>query len=109
MAKTNPKTVARQSRVKRVRKKISGTGKCPRLRVFKSSKHIYAQLIDDAAGKTMAAMSTLDGTVKKESFENKKAGAHKVGMMLAEKAKTLGVEKVVFVDLENQAAFTSPI
>ncbi len=96
MAKTNPKAVARQSRTRRVRKKISGTAERPRLRVFKSSRHIYAQLIDDVAGRTVAAMSTLDGTVKSESVENKKASAHKVGMMLAEKAKSLGVEKVVF-------------
>ena len=96
MAKTNPKTVARQSRIRRVRKKISGTAERPRLRVFKSAKHIYAQLIDDAAGRTVAAMSTLDGAVKAESVENKKAGAHQVGIKLAEKAKQLGVEKVVF-------------
>ncbi|MBU0479762.1 MAG: 50S ribosomal protein L18 [Proteobacteria bacterium] len=96
MAKTNSKTVARQSRIKRVRKKIGGTAERPRLRVFKSSRHIYAQLIDDVTGRTLAAMSTLDGTVKSESVENKIEVARKVGMMLAEKAKQIGVEKIVF-------------
>ena len=95
MAKTNPKAVARQSRTRRVRKKISGTAERPRLRVFKSSRHIYAQLIDDD-GRTVVSMSTLDGTLKSENVESKKAGAHKVGVLLAEKAKSLGVEKVVF-------------
>ena len=76
MAKTNPSAVARQKRVKRIRKKVVGTGERPRLRVFKSSKHIYAQLIDDSAGTTLASMSTLD-----KGFE---------------KAKAAGISSVVF-------------
>ncbi len=56
MARTNPKTIARLKRVRRIRKKLSGTAERPRLRVFKSNKHIYAQIIDDAAGKTLAAL-----------------------------------------------------
>jgi len=60
MAKTNPRTIARAKRIKRIRKKITGTGEKPRLRVFKSNKHIYAQVIDDVAGKTVACMSTVD-------------------------------------------------
>ena len=94
MAKTNPKTIARQKRIKRIRKNISGTGQCPRLRVFKSAKHIYAQLIDDVAGNTLATSSTLENGAKVES--GKKTQAHKVGIMLAEKAKKQGIEKVVF-------------
>ena len=97
MAKTNPKVTSRMKRIKRIRKKISGTVECPRLRVFKSSKHIYAQLIDDVAGHTLATVSSLDGSVSADSKEGgKKALAHKVGMMLAEKAKKQGIEKVVF-------------
>jgi large subunit ribosomal protein L18 len=98
MAKTNPKVTARLKRIKRIRKNISGTGDCPRLRVFKSAKHIYGQIVDDVAGHTLVAASTLDkdllGGEKTEG--GKKAQAHKVGMLLAEKAKQQGIEKVVF-------------
>lgn len=96
MAKTNPSEVIRQKRIKRIRKKISGTVDCPRLRVFKSARHIYAQIIDDVAGRTLAAMSTMDGAFKGEAVKGNKAQAHKVGLLLAEKAKQNGVEKVVF-------------
>ncbi|NTV14269.1 MAG: 50S ribosomal protein L18 [Desulfobulbaceae bacterium] len=96
MAKTNPNDVIRQKRIKRIRKKISGSLTCPRLRVFKSTKHIYAQIIDDVAGRTLAAMSTLDSAFKDEQSKGKMAQAHKVGVLLAEKAKLNGVEKVVF-------------
>jgi len=96
MSKTNPSEVIRQKRIKRIRKKISGTVECPRLRVFKSAKHIYAQIIDDVAGHTLVAMSTMDGAVKADSVKGKKAQAHKVGLLLAEQAKQRGVERVVF-------------
>lgn len=97
MAKTSPKVISRQKRVKRIRKKISGTGECPRLRVFKSAKHIYGQLIDDVAGHTLAAASTLDKELKSGDLEgDKKTQAHKVGLLLAEKAKQRGIEKVVY-------------
>jgi large subunit ribosomal protein L18 len=96
MAKTNPSEVIRQKRIKRIRKKISGTVDCPRLRVFKSARHIYAQIIDDVAGRTLAAMSTMDVAFKDEAVKGNKAQAHKVGLLLAEKAKQHGVEKVVF-------------
>ena len=97
MAKTNPKVIARMKRIKRIRKKISGTVECPRLRVFRSARHIYAQLIDDVAGHTLATVSSMDSGVKGGSKESgKKPMAHKVGMVLAEKAKHQGIEKVVF-------------
>jgi len=96
MAKTNPKAMARQKRIKRIRKKISGTSDCPRLRVFKSARHIYAQLIDDVAGHTLAATSSVDGEVQAAAEKGKKAKAHKVGLALAEKAKQQGIAKVVF-------------
>ncbi len=96
MAKTNPKVTARQKRIKRIRKKISGTGECPRLRVFRSAKHIYGQLIDDVAGHTLATASTLDSDLQSGDTEGgKNAQARKVGMVLAEKAKQQGIEKVV--------------
>ena len=96
MAKTNPKTIARSKRVKRIRKKISGTPERPRLRIFKSSRHIYGQIIDDVAGNTLAAMSTLNQAMKDSGAERKTGKAHKVGMMLAELAKSKGVTEVIF-------------
>ncbi|MBU0485804.1 MAG: 50S ribosomal protein L18 [Proteobacteria bacterium] len=96
MAKTNPKMIARQKRVQRIRKKISGTPERPRLRVFKSSKHIYAQLIDDVAGNTLLAASTMDQDFKAADIKGKTAQAHKVGELLAQKAKVKGIESVVF-------------
>ena len=99
MAKTNPKVTARLKRIKRIRKNISGTGECPRLRVFKSSNHIYGQLIDDVAGRTLVAASTLDkdfSAGEGASEGGKKDLAHQVGLLLAEKAKKHGIEKVVF-------------
>ncbi len=95
MAKTNPKTTARANRVRRIRKKITGTSDQPRLRVFKSNKHIYAQIIDDSVGRTLVSMSTTD-----KAFEgagsDKTESAKKVGILLADAAKTAGVSKVTF-------------
>lgn len=96
MAKTNHRAVARQKRVRRIRKKISGTSERPRLRVFKSAKHIYAQLIDDVAGHTLAAASTVDKAMKEDSATGKTEQAKKIGAMVAEKGKALGITSVVF-------------
>jgi large subunit ribosomal protein L18 len=96
MAKTNPKTVARAKRLKRVRKKISGTPERPRLRVFRSAKHIYAQIIDDAAGQTLIAMSTLNKDLEPAEAPGKIAKAHQVGVAIAKVAKQKGIEQVVF-------------
>lgn len=96
MAKTNPSTVARNKRVRRIRKKVCGTNERPRLRVFKSSKHIYAQLIDDVTGTTLASMSTIDKGFEKGDEKGKTEAAKKVGMMIAERAKAVGISKVVF-------------
>lgn len=96
MAKTHPKKTARAKRIRRIRKKITGNGDQPRLRVFKSNKHIYAQIIDDSTGKTLASMSTLDGGFQKSDDEDKTDRAKKVGILLAEAAKNAGVSKVVF-------------
>jgi large subunit ribosomal protein L18 len=96
MAKTNPKTVARLKRLKRVRKNISGTPERPRLRVFRSARHIYAQIIDDAAGQTLAAISTLNKELDLSEATGKIGKAHQVGMAIARKAKEQGIEAVVF-------------
>jgi len=79
----------------RVRKTVRGTAERPRLAVFRSNKHISAQVIDDRAGRTLAAASTLDGALRGGSTSNKDAAAE-VGRMVAERAKAAGVDKVVF-------------
>lgn len=96
MAKTDLKVIARRKRIKRIRKKVTGTTDKPRLCVFRSSRHIYAQIVDDTKGRTLVAMSSLHKEVKGEEQENKCSCARRVGMLLAEKAKAAGVEKVVF-------------
>ena len=97
MAKTNLKITARAKRISRIRKKIDGTIERPRLRVFKSNKHIYAQIINDATGKTLITMSTVDkGYSPSDDVKGKSAAAKMVGYMLAERARAAGIEKVVF-------------
>jgi large subunit ribosomal protein L18 len=96
MAKTNPKSIAREKRVRRIRKNVIGTSERPRLRVFKSSKHIYAQIIDDAAGTTLVSMSTVDKAYQKSEEKGKAAAAKQVGMAIAERAKAAGINSVVF-------------
>lgn len=84
--------IERRIKIKfRIRKKVVGTAERPRLSVFRSNKQIYAQVINDKAGVTLAAASSL-------GFEkmNKTEQAKKVGLLLAEKAKAAGVESVVF-------------
>ena len=88
------KNVSRLRRHRRVRGKISGTVACPRLDVFRSSKHIYAQLIDDVAGVTLASASSMDKDF--EGFGGNIEAAKKVGAVLAERAKEKGIEEVVF-------------
>ncbi|MSQ27554.1 MAG: 50S ribosomal protein L18 [Dehalococcoidia bacterium] len=88
---------ARRRRHLRVRKKVFGTAARPRLAVFRSSTHIYAQVIDDVRGHTLAAASTLDAVIKKDGGEgNKTALAERVGSVVAERAKAAGVGTVVF-------------
>ena len=86
--------LARRKRHARVRAKVSGTAERPRLNVFRSAKHIYAQLIDDVAGSTLAAASTMDKGF--EGAGSNKEAAKKVGSMIAEKAKASGITAVVF-------------
>ena len=88
---------ARLIRHRRVRGKISGTAACPRLCVFRSAKHIYAQIIDDSVGNTLVAASTLEKDVKAqlEKTNNVEAAA-KLGEVIAKKALDKGITEVVF-------------
>lgn len=92
MAKTNPKTKARLRRKKHIRKTVRGTTERPRLSVFRSAKHIYAQLIDDSTGTTLASASSL----KIEGAGGNKDGARKVGEAVAKKALEAKIDTVVF-------------
>ncbi len=97
MSKTNPRSAARIKRRARIRKKIRGTSEQPRLSVFRSAKHLYAQIIDDTAGATLVAASTTDKEVKSQSaFENKRAAASAVGKLVAQRALDKGIKRVVF-------------
>jgi len=81
----------------RIRKKLSGSATCPRLAVFRTAKHIYAQAIDDLSGTTLAAASTLDGEVRaKIKYGGNVAAATAVGETLARKLKDASVERIVF-------------
>ncbi|AHK22499.1 50S ribosomal protein L18 [Candidatus Hepatoplasma crinochetorum Av] len=91
MAK-NKKIESRNKRKLRVRKKIFGTDKIPRLSVYKSNKNISAQLIDDLSGKTLASSSTIILKLDANNIEN----AFKVGQDIAKKAKDLKIERIVF-------------
>jgi large subunit ribosomal protein L18 len=89
------KREARIRRHRRVRKKVQGSAERPRLAVFRSNKHITAQVIDDRSGRTIAAASTTEPDLKAGATGNKDA-ATKVGQLVAERAKAAGVSKVVF-------------
>ncbi len=94
MIKRPDTNAQRLKRHKRVRSKVSGTPDCPRLNVFRSGKHIYAQVIDDASMTTLCAASSVE-----KGFETpggNKEGAKKVGLLVAERAKAKGIEAVVF-------------
>ena len=89
------KNAVRKKRHARVRTKLSGTEARPRLNVFRSNKHIYAQLIDDVNGVTLASASTLDKEVNLDSSSNVDA-AVKIGELVAKRAVEKGVKTVVF-------------
>jgi large subunit ribosomal protein L18 len=84
--------LARVRRHRRVRKKVSGSADRPRLAVFRSNRHIYAQLIDDSSARTVAAASDLEVKVGGAKTDRAKA----VGALIAERARQIGVERVVF-------------
>lgn len=95
MIAKHDRNVVRKKRHARVRRNLHGTQERPRLNVFRSSKHIYAQLIDDANGVTLASASTLDKDINVESL-NKTEAAAKVGELVAKRAVEKGYEAVVF-------------
>lgn len=87
---------ARERRHLRVRKKVIGSAERPRLCVFRSNRYIYGQLIDDIAGRTLAAASSLEPELKGRTFPSKTEAAKEVGRLLAARAKAAGLERVVF-------------
>ncbi len=89
------KPAARQRRHLRVRKKVRGDAARPRLAVFRSNKHIYAQVIDDVAGRTVASASTMEAA-RGDAPTGSVAAAKAVGERLGERAKSAGIESVVF-------------
>jgi large subunit ribosomal protein L18 len=96
MSKKDKKICARAKRIKRIRKKISGTSMCPRMRVFRSNRHIYVQIIDDTKQSTLIAMSTDDKEFDAAGLKGKCELAEKVGEMVAKRAQAAGIDKVVF-------------
>lgn len=95
MIKKQNKNQVRVKRHLRVRNKVSGTGECPRLNVYRSTNHIYAQVIDDVAGVTLAASSTVAKDIDVKG-KTKTEAAAAVGAALAKKAMAKGIENVVF-------------
>ncbi len=91
------KTTPREKRKARIRRKISGTPERPRLTVYKSLKHMYAQLVDDVSGRTLVAVGTTSKALRDEVKEDDKtAAAKKVGAALAKAAREKGIGAVVF-------------
>ncbi|MEE3419490.1 MAG: 50S ribosomal protein L18 [Lachnospiraceae bacterium] len=91
------RTAIREKKHRRLRGKISGTAACPRLCVFRSNKHMYAQIIDDVAGKTLVSASTLQADVKDGlEYTDTVEAAAKVGKVIGEKAVQAGIKEVVF-------------
>ncbi len=93
---TKDKQTARTRRHFRVRKKVAGTAERPRLAVFRSNKHISAQVIDDRSGRTLAAASTVERSVRDAGPTGNRAAATNVGRLVAERARAAGVTSVVF-------------
>ncbi|MCF8036363.1 MAG: 50S ribosomal protein L18 [Desulfobacteraceae bacterium] len=97
MGSAQRRQAMRIKRKKRIRKKVQGTAERPRLTVFRSARHIYAQVIDDQQGQTLAAASTMEKELRDRSdFENKKSAASEIGKRIAQRAANKGVTTVVF-------------
>jgi large subunit ribosomal protein L18 len=93
---TKDKQTARSRRHYRVRKKVLGTAERPRLAVFRSNKHISAQVIDDRSGRTLAAASSVEKDLRSAGGTGNIDAAKRVGALVADRAKTAGVTQVVF-------------
>lgn len=97
MIKKKSRAKVREKKHMRIRNRFSGTAERPRLAVFRSNTHIYAQVIDDEAQATLAAASTMDKDIKgKLKFTDNTEAAESVGKAIAERAKAKGIEEVVF-------------
>ncbi|MCP3900288.1 MAG: 50S ribosomal protein L18 [Desulfobacteraceae bacterium] len=94
MAKTSERQVSRLKRKKRIRKNIFGSIERPRLSVFRSSKHIYAQIVDDVNGNTLVSASTLDKEFNTKG--DKKVRAKEIGQLIGKRALDKGITQVVF-------------
>jgi large subunit ribosomal protein L18 len=89
--------IRRQRRQRHVRKRLTGTPERPRLAVFRSSKHIYAQVVNDASGTTLASASTLDPEIRAQhAYGGNKAAAAVVGRVVGERARQAGIDKICF-------------
>jgi large subunit ribosomal protein L18 len=96
MKSIKQKLLLRQKRIWRIRKKLVGTSERPRLCVTFTNKHIYAQAIDDASGKTIASASTLAKELREEKLSANEDSAVKLAKAFSEKAKSAGIESVIF-------------
>jgi large subunit ribosomal protein L18 len=96
MSNVSDKQQARARRHHRVRKKVSGTQQRPRLAVFRSNRHVVAQVIDDVSGHTLAAASSLEAAVRSVGTTGNRTASAAVGKLVAERAKAAGVTKVAF-------------
>ncbi|MDQ7829472.1 MAG: 50S ribosomal protein L18 [Armatimonadota bacterium] len=97
MIKRQDRNVLRQRRHRRVRQRVHGTPERPRLSVFRSLAHIYAQVVDDTTGRTLAAASTLDPEIRGEVRGKRKSEASRlVGLLVARRAQAKGIRRVVF-------------
>lgn len=98
MEAAKKRILARLRKKAHIRKTLSGTADCPRVSVFRSAKHIYAQAIDDVVGQTLVSISTRDKEIKGkiEGFTGNKAAASATGKIFGEKLKEKGLTKVVF-------------
>lgn len=97
MIKRQDRNVLRQRRHRRVRQRVHGTPERPRLSVFRSLAHIYAQVVDDTTGRTLAAASTLDPEIRGEVRGKRKGEASRlVGLLVARRAQAKGIRRVVF-------------
>jgi large subunit ribosomal protein L18 len=96
MSSINDKQAARGRRHYRVRKKVSGSTERPRLAVFRSNRHVVAQVIDDSTGRTLAAASSLEGSVRGSGGTGNRTSSEAVGKLVAERARAAGVTRVAF-------------
>ena len=98
MARTNPRESGRILRQKRVRKRVVGSDSRPRLCVYRSNKHVYAQVISDESGRTLVAASTLSAELRNTLQKNAATieGAKEVGALLARRCQERGIHKIVF-------------